>query len=65
MPATRIAICFLLFSATVPCIAQEAPCGLRTMTEIKAPVYPPIAKAAPRRRRRRHARHLQTQWRGR
>jgi Gram-negative bacterial TonB protein C-terminal len=46
MRATPFAIFFLLLSVSGPCIAQQEPCGLRKMTEAKAPVYPPIARAA-------------------
>ena len=35
-----------IFSLTGVGAAQEAPCGLRTMTEGATPVYPPIARAA-------------------
>jgi len=37
-------ILLCLLSAT--CLAQEAPCGLRSVTDITPLLYPPIAKAA-------------------
>jgi hypothetical protein len=46
MNALRAAIVFCLLSAAPSVHAQQEPCGLRTMTESAAPVYPPIAKAA-------------------
>jgi hypothetical protein len=46
MRATQVAIVFLLLSLSVACVAQQEPCGLRTMTETTAPAYPPIARAA-------------------
>ena len=36
----------LLFALPALALAQHEPCGLRTMTESAAPVYPPIARAA-------------------
>jgi hypothetical protein len=36
----------LMFSALACSAQQQAPCGLTSMTETVAPVYPPIAKAA-------------------
>jgi Gram-negative bacterial TonB protein C-terminal len=37
---------FALLASCCSCIAQQEPCGLRTMTETTKPIYPPIAKAA-------------------
>jgi hypothetical protein len=46
MRTTLVAIVFLLLLLSVACVAQQEPCGLRTMTETTAPVYPSIARAA-------------------
>lgn len=36
----------MLLSAATTLHAQEPPCGIHTITETVAPIYPPIAKAA-------------------
>ena len=46
MRSTRLAIVFCTLMAPTLCHAQQAPCGLTSMTEPTEPVYPPIAKAA-------------------
>jgi Gram-negative bacterial TonB protein C-terminal len=46
MHTTRIAIIGCLLSVAASCHAQQAPCGLTSMTETAKPLYPPIAKAA-------------------
>lgn len=46
MHTAPAAIFAFLLSACTHCIAQQEPCGLRTMTETTKPVYPPIARAA-------------------
>lgn len=40
----KFLLCMLALSATA--FGQLEPCGLRSMTEMVAPIYPPIAKAA-------------------
>jgi hypothetical protein len=36
----------LLFAFSAVCLAQQEPCGLRSMTETNPLLYPPIARAA-------------------
>jgi hypothetical protein len=42
----RFLLIFFTLTLTTTALAQQEPCGLRTMTESAAPVYPQIAKAA-------------------
>jgi hypothetical protein len=46
MSAKPIAIFVLLLAMSCLCVAQQEPCGLRTITETVVPTYPPIALAA-------------------